>query len=715
MVFQKILKKYGKTKVILATVLVLVGANTYFTLAATLKLPPSNLGLVGYWSMDEGSGTLAKDSSGNKNNGTLTGSPNWATGKLGNALSFTGSNYVEFSNSSSLSVSGNQITVSVWVKPTAGDYRTILSKGYSSSDGGYAIRMSRDSEPTKAFFQVYNSSGTIGSAGTYSNIKNGVWSHLIGTYDGSQVCFYVNGVLDGACGALTGNIKTNSLPVRLGKLSTSGGTTEFYVGLIDDARVYNRAISATEIKQLYQSGNAKMNTSSTNKNTSGLVGYWTFDGADTTTTTATDKSGSGNNGTLTNGPIMVSGKTGQALKFDGVNDVVTMPVGTEDFGSGDFTISLWTKFGKSLYSWQRLFGKKGVAAANVGYSIYYGGDTSKLMWSTADGTTAMEKWTVSSFTTNVWHHVVMVRNSSDPKIGYFFVDGVRYELASTPTVVNTFSASVQPSVGALPGGSGLNFDGYVDDIRTYNRALSATEIKQLYNTGVGTQVNSAQVNTPSSSLTTGLVGYWPFNGIDVSTTTAFDRSTGGNNGTLTNGPTVAIGKIGQALNFDGINDYVDVNLHLLDNACTGSISLWVKRTGAWSEAYNTILTKSSGAGWVNNHIQISRNSTSDNISFTISDNTNSTQASVLSGVIAIQKWYHLEMTWDGSTLIGYTNGVETGRVSSSICVANNSTRFSFGRGAVGTNRFFNGSIDDIRIYNRAHSPAEVKKLYLLGN
>src|SRR3989344_4084516 len=105
-------------------------------------------------------------------------------------------------------------------------------------------------------------------------------------------------------------------------------------------------------------------------------------------------------------------------------------------------------------------------------------------------------------------------------------------------------------------------------------------------------------------LTNGLVGYWSFDGKDMAGNTAYDRSGQGNNGTLTNGPTRAIGKTGQGLSFDGSNDYVNAgrNPSLDMGANNFSVGGWIKTSGnpsaqAGDAGYGLLATKgSSGAG-----------------------------------------------------------------------------------------------------------------------
>jgi hypothetical protein len=99
----------------------------------------------------------------------------------------------------------------------------------------------------------------------------------------------------------------------------------------------------------------------------------------------------------------------------------------------------------------------------------------------------------------------------------------------------------------------------MDDVRIYNRALSADEIKRLYKMGATAKLG---VVSNSTSLGKGLVGYWTFDGKDMAGNStageyAFDVSGNGNRGTLTNGPKRVFGKIGQGILFNGGDDYVD--------------------------------------------------------------------------------------------------------------------------------------------------------------
>ena len=163
------------------------------------------------------------------------------------------------------------------------------------------------------------------------------WYHVAMTYNDSanSVVFYVDGVAVTDNGGTAESVSlpsTASTPLKIGGELFSG---EDFDGIMDEVRIYNRALSATEIAKLAQSGAVKLNTSSadlTNGSTleKGLVGHWTFDGGDTswtalTVATTSDRSGNGNHGGMQNMNRRTSvdgGKLGQAFNFDGADDLV---------------------------------------------------------------------------------------------------------------------------------------------------------------------------------------------------------------------------------------------------------------------------------------------------------------------------------------------------------------------------------------------------------
>jgi hypothetical protein len=197
--------------------------------------------LVGWWKLDEASGTTARDSSGFGNNGTLNNGPTWVTGRIGDALDFDGTDdYVDCGDDESLNITGN-ITLSLWVNTdtvASGTHRSYLLKG----DTSYALK--QNSWGNIEFFVYIGGWQAVTLPADES--FNGVWHHLAGTYDGSQIKLYVDGILRDTKN-YTGAIGTNTAIVSIG---SDSGTRRYCDARIDDVRIYNRAITAMEVIKL---------------------------------------------------------------------------------------------------------------------------------------------------------------------------------------------------------------------------------------------------------------------------------------------------------------------------------------------------------------------------------------------------------------------------------------------------------------------------------
>jgi hypothetical protein len=199
------------------------------TLFPAISYADITTGLVGRWAFDEGSGTTASDSAGSSN-GTLVSGPTWVTGKIGsNAISFDGVNdKVSINNSSA--IVPTEITLSVWVNPSqTASLKRILNKGAT-----YYIRMT-DGGGIQFIGSVFLSGGTI-SANT--------WSHVVVTGSATGHKIYINGVLSGSSA-------TAYTPAGDNETLDIGGSLDFFSGSLDDVRIYNRALSLSDVSELY--------------------------------------------------------------------------------------------------------------------------------------------------------------------------------------------------------------------------------------------------------------------------------------------------------------------------------------------------------------------------------------------------------------------------------------------------------------------------------
>jgi hypothetical protein len=216
-------------------------------------------GLVGYWGFDLDcvlAGGLTDDLSANYNVGTLSTSggsnPTYARGQVGDALLFDGStNYVDMGNI--LNITG-PITVAAWANATTNTGRMcVASKGLDLNAVPYDLCVNADAANTsKMQMQIFN--GVQHVATSAANVATGIWEHWVGTADGTSIKLYRNGVLD----AITADAtlpSVNSAKFQVGALNNFGtGPILFWNGSIDDVRIYNRALDASEVATLYQAG-----------------------------------------------------------------------------------------------------------------------------------------------------------------------------------------------------------------------------------------------------------------------------------------------------------------------------------------------------------------------------------------------------------------------------------------------------------------------------
>ena len=218
-------------------------------------------GLVGYWKFDEGSGTVAADSSGNANNGTLLNGPAWTQGKINGALSFDGSDdYVNMGNASALRFENtNPFTLSAWYKFNvtsfgAGDDQGLIAKeNTGGSLPGYKLAIEADAanDPWSFIMRDINSRRLEVQ---FPRPNNTDWHYISVIYDGSSNASGVSVYIDGMSQPKT--VITNTLSVSIANSSpflVGQFFGDYFDGSIDEVRVYNRALTEAEVKALYES------------------------------------------------------------------------------------------------------------------------------------------------------------------------------------------------------------------------------------------------------------------------------------------------------------------------------------------------------------------------------------------------------------------------------------------------------------------------------
>jgi len=206
--------------------------------------------LVAWWNFDnEPVANQFRDISGGGNTGTCTGlacpTPvDGVPGTRGTALSFDGvDDFVSVPHSASLNITG-AITIGVWVKRTGtpSAFAGIVAKENTDLGVGYGIIYAGTANP------AYRSRiGGLWRSLIFAEFPLNTWRYVVATYDGSFMRVYLDGIFS-VSQAASGSIATNTFPLSIGRQERAGS---FFAGLIDDVRIYSRALTASEIQTLY--------------------------------------------------------------------------------------------------------------------------------------------------------------------------------------------------------------------------------------------------------------------------------------------------------------------------------------------------------------------------------------------------------------------------------------------------------------------------------
>lgn len=211
-----------------------------------------------------------------------------------------------------------------------------------------------------------------------------------------------------------------------------------------------------------------------------------------------------------------------SLDFDGTNDELTIPQGTFNLGTGNWTFSMWVNA-------DTLSGSSGLFLIKGGASLIFS------LWLTP---TAFQcsNWYANNlsasgtFNTNTWYHLVAVKYGLGSTDIHLYVDGSKVTEGYHPTYSGNYGSDTQDAQlgNATNDGSSYPFDGKIDEFAFWNSALTASNITDIYNEG----------NGPADISSLSPVGYWRMGDNDSGTgTTVTDQGSGSNDGTLTNGPT----------------------------------------------------------------------------------------------------------------------------------------------------------------------------------
>lgn len=689
-----------------------------------------------YWKFDEGYGTTANDQSINGNTLTLSTASWEAAGKFASAWNGTGSTYLSRTNDDDFNFNATQdFTYSMWFKSDAtanpGTVEYLVNKA-NATTAGYAVYVNNTTGQLCFGIDDDASWGPDIASCTTNDFYDNTWHHLVAVRDSAgadQTRIYIDGVLRDSDTDTTTATLTNSLSLYVGDRDGTNNGDEFN-GDLDELKLYRAALTPEQVLIDYHQGSTvTFGTTSTASDgstpdlsaartycvpgdTSSCAppnGHWLFD--DGTGTTVTDTSGGNNNLTFSGSPQWVPGVSGRAMTGDGVNDyAVNGSVDVTDLGStGDLTISTWV-YMNSLADDHGIVSHIGSDQGgdtdlnNYVFFINDGDKRLRLWWEYSGGFEQEESSTGLTAGTGEWVHIAVIRDATANEVTF-------YENGQQLGTVQSYTTDPSGGNGA-PGefylGSnqlGDQLNGIIDDTRIYDYVRTPAQLQWDYNRGKP-------------------LAHWKFD--DCQGTTAYDSSftpTGDSNahhGTITIGSSGSHtsagacsttttseawangrdGRIGASLDFDGTDDYVTVASPTLP---TGdfSVGLWFNHA---TSGLDYLFHANDGSGGnelamvvtAGNDLQFSVNNTNGYCSggFTINTGT----------------WYHAVVTRTGGTVTCYVDTKVDGTATNSSALAynascplvigadNDNTSASCTNSA-NINDFFDGQIDDVKIWN----------------
>ena len=403
-------------------------------------------------------GTTWTDLSGNGYNGTLTNGPTFdATSK---SIVFDGvDDYVNLGQPLNVYQRANlPYTMESLVYLTVSNNNEFII-GNTWDDAGFHIRKRGSTHPPANGIRFLMVQDGQNGCGKDSSVLTTGWYHIVGSYNGagpstpSNYSLYINGstsgVSDVSFGSITAITPTNDVNIGRSGDSTSYG---YLNGKVELTRVYNKALSQSEILQNYYQAPIVTSGLVMSLDAGNLVSY------SGTGTTWRDLTTNGNNGTLTNGPTYSSANGGSIL-FDGSDDKI---VGG-NFSQGTIiTINIWFKQTSSAVN-------KGLIA--IGGAYYYLGGAGFTVLQIYNGSQYGAYIEVPSPTT--WNMATFVIT---PTTSTLYLNG------SNPTSDSTvMQTSGNLYIGSFPGGGSGLFNGNISTVQIYNRSLTADEIAQNYN------------------------------------------------------------------------------------------------------------------------------------------------------------------------------------------------------------------------------------------
>jgi hypothetical protein len=681
--------------------------------------------LVGWWPFNGN----ANDESGKGHNGMVNGPVLTMdrNGEINKAYSFDGID--DFIATLNPLITGSKpFTFSFWAKTTSKKSMEVLSQGdFNATINWHYCGGTPLIGPQGLSFKSGNHWATAAYTTTDSSWH--MYTIVGGTNKSTtfgRTKLYIDGKLMGlSCGHNWGGWSYSfpDSPFTMGKKINSN----FFNGQLDDIAVWERALDSNEISNIYNKSLSKCIPND------GLVGWWPFNG------NANDESGNGNHGTSLNSMLSSDrfGQPNSAYYFNGNDSRIDVPASTS-FDLPELSISLWILADSSI-AMQKLIGKTDWTNPNLetfalclyNDSIRFDTRFNSNCISNVGWSPKLNVATEFDFNKN-WHHIVVTYDKMNSRL---FLDGKLIQESNNTQPIDICTG------GQLRFGAWYNiepswFKGFLDDIGVWNRALTPSEVDNLYKCnktipisectytikesdtticpGTSLTLNTIQTSATKSVIPQeGLVGFWPFNG------NANDESGKGNNG-IVNGSALSEDRCDQANKsylFDG-NDWIEIgNSNTLRSISKQiSISSWF-RINSWDSINSTnwfpILSKSKSESEYGSFRLGIINVNDTNIVY-CNLNSDAFGAEIKKDLLN-NGWNHILVTMDDSLSLSsvYLNGilVRSGTNNYSGWKTNDTLPLIFGMDKPGITDYTKGNLDDISIWNRILTNEEIQKVY----
>ncbi len=631
-----------------------------------------------------------------RSNGTIQGNVTYAAGKVGQGFQLGGNG--DLSGNGDRVIVGNpanlrlqDFTIETWVKRSSSAILT--NSPFPSSPNGTIFAYGQNGY---AFFIDQNTNRlgltNVGISLVSSNlsITDTNWHHVAVTKSGNQVVFYVDGAADTPIiYNTTFGFTTNA---AIGARGDNNAQNAFF-GAIDELAIYNRALTASEVQSIFNSGTIGKCKPLATLAPDNQVLWLAGDGD------ANDSAG-GNNGTLSNGAGFAVGKVGQSLTFDGLSDQasvphnqITVPHNENQNVGNQLTIEGWIKpttnnNSNSLLQ-KRTDSNVGgyilevVNSQTIGFYIFVGGTFHALI-------------PANSITAGVWQHVAATYDGAFMRI---YVNGIEIANQAQTGAIDSVTAPIIIGRNTVVNSS---YQGGIDELGLYNRALTAAEIQSISNAGLAGKYKV------QSTVPNGLTAWYAGDGNT-------NDLQGANNALLQNGATYGNGKVGQGFQFDGADDQITVPDNANQNGGSNlTIEAWINPT-TLPHGGTIFQKRTSGnvGGYLLETTQPSGNGASNGLQFVIMIG-GVYQTLNPAGILTTNVWQHVAATYDGAFMRIYVNGVEVGNKPQTGAIDAVNTPVVIGRNAV-NNTAYQGGIDEISLFNRALTANEIRDIYYAGN